>query len=240
MIHVGERVTITDTRVIHSMYSGFLDYYREFSASTMSTRICSQYKYGHLPADEEVRDKVFTVVFVREHGALAYRTLAIINDGNVTYIIDTCALAIVFTDLPFREGDKVFIKDSSHVYSEWERLIKHMSTVIPNGDEVYRKWICGNSPSAEEKDNKSPVAMFTVKWIGHHISRPDEAIVAIISNNIHTFIIGVKGIEQYGEKLWGKYVTYVRNWAVVNKNTAQSVRDAAGPKPYAQWLSDKS
>ena len=236
MIHVGDRVKIGYTGAIYSTYPGFLDYYRRCGISPLTERVCSQYELGRSPTDSEVRDRVFTVMFVREHDSMEGRTLAVINDDNVTYIIGVEALNFVSSGLPFIEGDKVYIKDSGPVYSMWESLIENMSTVIPDGEEVYRKWTHGRSPLTAEECGKSPEAIYTVKWIGYHIARPDEAIIAIISNDAHTYIIGVRGLAKAGEKSWEKYIIYVRNWAVVNKDTAQSVRDATGPKPYAEWL----
>lgn len=240
MVHVGEKVRIGYAGAVYSSYPGFLDYYRECGSSTMVERVCHQYEYGRSPTDSEVSDRVFTVMFVREHGSMTDRKLAVINDGRVTYIINVNALSVVFTDLPFREGNKVYIKNSFHVYSQWDSLIKHMSTVIPDGEEVYRKWIDGHIPTAVEEGGKSPEAIFTVKWVGHHVSRSDEDIIAIISNDTRTYIMSVNGLSKAGEKSWEKYIIYVRNWAVINKETAQSVRDAMGPKPYAEWLNNKS
>lgn len=239
MIHIGDKVKIADTGHICSTYPGFLDYYRECGSSTMVERVCSQYEYGRSPTAEGVRDKVFTVMFVREHGSLDGQTLAVINDGNETYTIDVNGLTLVASDLPFTEGDKVYISDSGPVYSMWKNLVKNMATVIPDGDEVLQKWTDGHSPTSDEIGGKLPDSIFTVKWIGHHVPRPDEATVAIISNDTHTYIIGTRGIAKAGERSWDKYIIYVRNWAVVNKDSAQSVRDATGPKPYAEWLNDR-
>lgn len=239
MIHVGEQVRITDTGKAYSTYPEFLDYYREVGTSTVVERVCSQYEYGREVMDVEARDNVYTVMFVREHGRLEGRKLAIVNDGEVTYIISTDGLTAISSDLPFTEGDKVYIKDSGPVYSSWDRLIKHMMTVIPDGEEVYRKWTNDRSPSESEMGGKSRDNIFTIKWIGHHISRPDDDIIAVVSNDTHTYIIGVKGLAKVGEKSWDKYIVYVRNWAVVNKDSAQSVRDATGPKSYAEWLNGR-
>ena len=239
MIHVGDKVKIATIGTAYSSYPGFLDYYREVGGSSIVERVCSQYEYGREPTGEEARDNVFTVMFVREHGGLDNRNLAVINDGDKTFIINVEGLTLVSSDLSFAEGDKVFIKDTGPVYSMWKELIKHMSTIIPDGAEVLRKWTNNRSPSSDELGGKSPEALFTVKWIGHHVARPDEAIVAIVSNNTHTYVIGVRGLARAGEKSWDKYVIYVRNWAVVNKETAQSVRDATGPKSYAEWLSGR-
>lgn len=239
MIHVGEEVRITDKGKVYSSYPGFLDYYRDVGTSTVVERVCSQYEIGRQVTDVEAHENVFTVMFVREHGSLEDRNLAIINDGVVTYIIGVEGLTAISSDLPFTEGDKVYITDTGPVYSSWERLVKHMATVIPDGEEVYRKWTCDRSPSENELGCKSPDDVFTVKWIGHHISRPEDDIVAVISNNTHTYITGVKGLVSVGNKSWDKYVIYVRNWAVVNKNSAQSVRDATGPKSYAEWLNGR-
>lgn len=238
MIHVGDKVKIGFTGDIYSSYPGFLDYYREMSSSSLIERVCSQYEYGRSPSVEDTT-KVFTVMFIREHGSLEGRILAVINDGDVTYIIDANALTLVSSDLPFSEGDKVYIADVGHIYSGWLELVKNMSTAIPDGEEVYRKWLSGRQPTSEETDRQSPDSVFTVKWIGRHISRPDDDIIAIISNDSHTYIMSVKGLESAGGKCWDKYIIYVRNWAVVNKDNAQSVRDAAGPKLYAEWLSDR-
>ncbi len=234
MIHVGDKVKIGYTGVVYNTYPGFLDYYRDIGCSAMIERVCFQYEYGRSPTDAEAHDKVFTVMFTREHGSFEGRILAVINDGSVTYIIDINALTLVSSDLPFAEGDKVFISDQMRVYSTWDNLVKHMSTVIPDGEEVYRKWANGHSPATEPSE-----AVFTVKWIGRHISRPDEDILAIVSSNTNTYIMSVKGLSGTGETSWDKYIIYVRNWAVVNKEAAQSVRDATGPKPYAEWLSDR-
>lgn len=239
MIHVGDKVKIADTGRIYTTYPGFLDYYRETGTSNMAEQVCSQYEYARSPTASEARDKVFTVMFVREHGSMDGDILAIINDGNVTYIIKVDGLTLVSSDLPFTEGDKVYISDSGPVYSMWKNLVKNMATVIPDGDEVLQKWTDGCSPRPDEEGGKSPDAIFTVKWIGHHIARPDEDITAIISNDTHTYIIGVRGLKKAGEKSWDKYIIYVRNWAVVNKDSAQSVRDAAGPKLYAEWLNSR-
>lgn len=240
MIHVGDKVKIGFTGALYTTYTGFLDYYRDCSSSTLTDRVCGQYKYEHSPTNEEVRNTVFTVMFVREHDSREGVILAIINDGNVTYIIDAYALTLVSSDLPFTEGDKVYINDSGVTYSLWGNLIKHMSTVIPDGEEVYRLWTHDHSPSSNEVGGKTPEAVFTVKWIGHHVSRPGDGIIAIISNGRHSYIIGTKGLKKAGESNWDKYIIYVRNWTVVNKDSAQSVRDATGPKPYAEWLSNKS
>lgn len=240
MIHVGDKVRITTLGVVYTTYPGFLDYYREISSSTMIERVCSQYEYGRSPTLGEAQCNLYTVMFVREHGSMPGRKLAVVNDGEKTFIINVQGLTLVSSDLPFSEGDKVYIRDSNYVYSEWQKLVKHMSTVISDGAEVYQKWFNCRTPDAEEIDGNSPEAVFYVKWIGHHISRPDEAIVAIISNNIHTYIIGVNGLTKAGERSWDKYIIYVRNWAVVNKDSAQSVRDATGPKSYAEWLNNKS
>lgn len=239
MIHTGEFVKIADIGAIYNTYPGFLDYYREAGTSTMIERVCSQYEYGRSPTQTEARNNVFTVKFVREHGSLEGRKLALINDGDKTFIIDVEGLALVSSNLPFTEGDKVFITDPMHVYSTWHELIKHASTVIPDGEEVYRKWSDGCSPKDNEIKGKSLEAVFTVKWIGHHISRPEEDILAIISNNAHTYIMSTKGLARAGESSWDKYVIYVRNWAVVNRETVQSIRDAAGPKSYAEWRSGR-
>lgn len=239
MVHVGDKVKIGAVGAIYNTYPGFLDYYREVGGSTTVERVCSQYVYGRIPTLNEARDNVFTVMFVREHGSLEHTILAIINDGNVTYIMDANALTLVSSDLPFAEGDKVYIKDSGPVYSGWYGLIKNMVTVIPDGADVFRKWNDGHSPTSDEVGGKSPEAIFTVKWIGHHVARPDEAVVAIISNNTRTYIMGIEGLSKAGEKSWDKYVIYVRNWAVMNKDSAQSVRDATGPKPYAEWLDSR-
>lgn len=240
MIHVGDKVKVEDVGLMYSTYSGFLDYYREVGSSDVIERVCSQYGYGNSPTTAEIRDKVFTVMFVREHGAIDGRKLAIINDGSVTYIINVQGLSLVSSDLPVTEGDKVYIANPGPVYSMWANLIKNMSTVVPDGEEVYRKWYNGHSPTSEEIGGKSPDGIFTVKWVGQHVARPDEDTIAIISNNTRTYIIGTKGLAKAGEKSWEKYIIYVRNWAVVNKDTAQSVRDATGPKPYAEWLNNKS
>lgn len=243
MIHIGDKVKIGNAGDIYGTYPGFLDYYRDTGGSAMVERICSQYEYGRSPTDEEVRDKVFTVYYVREHGSMEGDILAVINDGNITYIIKVNGLTLVSSDLPFTEGDKVFIIDSGSVYpvySSWDRLIKHVTTAIPDGEEVRHKWIDCHSPTADEVGGKSPEAIFTVKWIGRHVSRPEEDVVAIISNNNRTYIMSVRGLALAGEKSWDKYIIYVRNWAVVNKDSAQSVMDATGPKSYAQWLADKS
>ena len=239
MIHVGDKVKIADTGRIYSSYPGFLDYYKFMGSSLTTERVCSQYALNHSPTDEEVRDKVFTVYYVREHGSLEGRILAVINDGNVTYIINVNALTLVSSDMPFSEGDKVYIKDAGGCYSSWEKLLQGVSSVIPDGVEVCRKWTDGVSPSESLEGGKSPDAIFTVKWVGHHVMRPDEDIVAIISNNNKTFIISAKSLARAGEKSWEKYIIYVRNWAVVNKDNAQSVRDATGPKLYAEWLNDR-
>lgn len=239
MIHVGDKVKIGNTGDIYSSYPGFLDYYREMANSSLIECVCSQYEYGRSPTEEEARDKVFTVMFIREHGSLEGRILAVINDGNVSYIIDVNALTLVSSDLPFSEGDKVYIADAGHIYTGWLELVKNMSTTMPDGEEVYHKWRSGQYPTSEEKDRQSPDSIFTVKWIGYHISRPNEDKIAIISNDSHTYIMSVKGLESAGGKCWDKYIIYVRNWAVVNKDNAQSVRDAAGPKLYAEWLSDR-
>lgn len=240
MIHVGDKVRIEDAGRLYSTYSGFLDYYREVGSSTMVERVCSQYEYGNSVTTSEVHDKVFTVMFIREHGTIEGNILAIINDGNTTYIINVEGLSLISSDLPFAEGDKVYIKDAEPIYSMWDSLIKNVTTVIPDGEKVYRKFYSCHSPSAEETGGKSPEALFTVKWIGHHMSRPNEDITVIISNDAHTYIISAKGLAKAGEKSWEKYIIYVRNWAVVNKDSAQSVRDATGPKPYAEWLNNKS
>ena len=238
MIHVGDKVKIAVTGAIYNTYPGFLDYFREAAhAPAITERVCSQYEYSRSPTAEDI-GKVFTVMFVREHGSMD-NILAVINDGNVTYIIGVEGLTLVSSDLPFTEGDKVYISNSGFVYSMWDSLVKHMATVIPDGEEVYRKWHSGHSPTEDETGGKSPDSIFTVKWIGHHPSRPDEAIVAIISNNAGTYLMGVKGLARAGESSWDKYIIYVRNWAVVNKETAQSVRDAPGPKSYAEWLNSR-
>ena len=239
MIHVGDKVKIGYTGAIYSSYPGFLDYYKFIGTSAVEERVCSQYALNHSPTDEEVRDKVFTVYYVREHGSLEGRILAVINDGNVTYIINVNALTLVSSDLPFSEGDKVYIKDVMGCYSSWDRLLQGVSSVIPDHMEVCRKWTDGVTPSESLEGGKSPDAIFTVKWVGHHITRPEEAIIAIISNNNKTFIMGVNALAKAGEKSWEKYIIYVRNWAVVNKDNAQSVRDAMGPKPYAEWLNGR-
>jgi hypothetical protein len=240
MIHIGDKVKIGHTGAVYTTYPGFLDYYRDIGSSTIVERVCSQYEYGREPTETEAQCNLYTVMFVREHGSMPGSKLAVINDGNVTYIFDTNALTPVSSDMPFAEGDKVYISNSGCIYSIWSDFVKHMSTVIPDGEEVYRKWTYGRSPADNEVNGESPDAVFTVKWIGHHVSRPDEATIAIISNATSTYIIGTKGISKAGEKSWDKYIIYVRNWAVVNKDTAQSVRDAAGPKPYAEWLNNKS
>jgi len=239
MIHVGDKVKITDTGRIYSAYPGFLDYFRQVGCSTMVERVCAQYEYGHSPTEADARDKVFKVMFIREHGSLEDTVIALINDGNKTYMIGIEGLTLVSSDMPFEVGDKVYIKDAGPIYTSWSNLIKNMSTVIPDGEEVFRKWNVGYSPTSNEVGGKSPDAIFTVKWIGHHIVCPDDAIVAIISNVTSTYIIGTSGLSIAGEKSWDKYIIYVRNWAVMNKDTAQSVRDATGPKPYAEWLNDK-
>ena len=240
MIHIGDKVKIADAGKIYPEYPDFLDYYSNISTSTLSERVRRQYRFGRSPSEAEMHDSVFTVMFIREHGDYAGINLAVINDGNATYIINVNALTLVSSDLPFTEGDKVIIKRSDYVYSEWLSLIKHMSTVIPDGADVYQKWFNCRKPDAEEVDGKTSEAVFTVKWIGHHISRPDENTVTIISNNTHTYIMDVKGLAKVGESSWDKYIVYVRNWAVVNKDSAQSVRDAAGPKSYAEWLKSKN
>ena len=240
MIHIGDKVKIGSTGALYTTYPGFLDYYREVAhASVVTDRVCSQYEFGRSPSDAEVRDKVFTVMFIREHGSLDGDILAIINDGNVTYIIKVDGLTLVSSDLPFAEGDKVYISNSGCTYSMWSDVVKHMSTIIPDGEEVYNKWLSNQSPLDSEVGGKSPDSIFTVKWIGHHVARPDEDIIAIISNNTHTYLIGIRGLAKAGEKSWDKYIIYVRNWAVVNKDNAQSVRDATGPKPYAEWLNNR-
>lgn len=238
MIHVGDKVKIGYTGAIYNTYPGFLDYFRQVGCSTMAERVCAQYEYGHSPTEADARDKVFKVMFIRQHGSLD-DILAIINDGSVTYIINVNALTLVSSDMPFEVGNKVYIKDAMPTYSSWSNLIEQVSTAIPDGREVYHKWTKNKSPSDSEVGGKSPDSIFTVKWIGHHIVRPDEAIVAIISNATSTYIIGTSGLAIAGEKSWDKYIIYVRNWAVMNKDTAQSVRDATGPKPYAEWLNDK-
>lgn len=241
MIHVGDKVKIGFTGALYTTYPGFLDYYREVAhASAITERVCNQYEYGRSPTDEEVRDKIFTVMFVREHGSMEGDILAVINDGDETYIIKVEGLTLVSSGLPFTEGDKVYISNSGNIYSMWDSLVKHMSTVIPDGEEVYRKWRNGHSPTDDETGGKSPDSMFTVKWIGRHPARPDEDVTVIISNNASTYLIGAKGLTVVGEKSWDKYIIYVRNWAVMNKDNAQSAMDATGPKSYAQWLADKS
>lgn len=240
MIHIGDKVRIEDAGRLYSTYSGFLDYYRDCGSSTMVERVCSQYEYGNSATTSEVHDKVFTVMFIREHGTIEGNILAIINDGDTTYIINVEGLSLVSSDLPFAEGDKVYIKDAEPVYSIWDSLIKNVTTVIPDGEKVRRKFYSCHSPTSAETGGKSPEAVFTVKWIGHHMSRPNEDITVIISNDAHTYIISAKGLAKAGEKSWDKYIIYVRNWAVVNKDSAQSVRDATGPKPYAEWLNNKS
>ena len=242
MIHIGDKVKIADVGKIYPEYPDFLDYYRDAAVSTLSERVCHQYVFTSSPSEAEIHDSVFTVMFIREHGEYAGINLAVINDGNATYIINVNGLTLVSSDLPFTEGDRVIIKHSDYIYTGWQKLIKYMSAVIPDGVEVYRKWFNCRTPDAEEKDGKSPEAVFYVKWIGHHIARPDEDIIAIISNNIHTYIMSAKGLEkaEAGEKSWDKYIIYVRNWAVVNKNNPQSVRDAVGPKPYAEWLKSRN
>lgn len=239
MIHVGDKVKITDTGKIYSTYPGFLDYFRQVGSSTMIERVCAQYEYDRSPAAADVRDKVFKVMFIREHGSLDNTIVAIINDGSITYIISIEGLTLVSSDLPFEVGDKVYIKDSGPTYSAWSNLIEQVRTAIPDGAEVYRKWVNNQSPLLYEEGGKSPEAIFTVKWIGHHVCRPDEAIVAIISNDRSTYIISAEGLAKAGENSWDKYIIYVRNWAVVNKDSAQSVRDATGPKPYVEWLNGR-
>jgi hypothetical protein len=239
MIHVGDKVKIATLGFDYTTYPGFLDYYRDVGSSTIVERVCGQYEYGRSPTEEEARTKVFTVMFVRAHGAMEGRKLAVINDGEVTYIVNVEGLSLVFTDIPFTEGDKVFITDSGPVYSMWTSLVKNMATVIPDGEEVYHKWRDGHLPTPDEEGGKSPDGIFTVKWIGHHIARPEEDIIAIISNNMRTYIIGTKGLTAIVDKSWDKYIIYVRNWAVVNKDSAQSAKDATGPKPYAEWLNDR-
>jgi hypothetical protein len=239
MIHIGDRVKIADVGKIYSTYPDFLDDYWDISVNTLSERVRRQYTYGYAPTEAEIRDTVFTVMFVGEHGEYAGINLAVINDGSDTYIIEANALTLVSSDIPYAEGEKVFIKDPMRVYSTWDKLIKNACTVIPDGEEVYRKWTDTRSPADNEVNGKSPDAVFTVKWIGHHITRPEEDIIAIISNNTHTYIMSTNGLARAGESSWDKYVIYVRNWAVVNKETAQSVRDAAGPKSYAEWLSSR-
>ena len=240
MIHVGDRVKIANTGALYTTYPGFLGYYREVAHSAVAEHVCSQYEYERSPTDEEVRDKIFKVMFVREHGSMEGDILALINDGNETYIIKVDGLTLVSSDLPFTEGDKVYISDPMRVYSIWDSLVKNMSTVSPDGEEVYRKWRNGHSPTEDEIGGNSPGAMFVVEWIGHHVARPDEDITVIISNSTSTYLIGVKGLAKAGESIWDKYIIYVQNWAVVNKDTAQSAMDASGPKSYPQWLADKS
>lgn len=238
-IHVGDKVKVEDVGLMYSTYSGFLDYYREVGSSDVIERVCSQYGYGNSPTTAEIRDKVFTVMFVREHGSMT-KKLAVINDGSVTYIVNVQGLSLVSSDLPVTEGDKVYIKDTGSIYSVWESLIKNVTTVIPDGVEVRCKWTKGHSPTSEEIGGKSPDGIFTVKWVGRNIAHPEEGITVIISNGNSTYIIGAEGLARAGEKSWEKYIIYVRNWAVVNKDSAQSVRDATGPKPYAEWLNNKS
>ena len=151
IVHIGDRVKIVDMGRIYSTYPDFLDYYSDFSGTTLYERVRRQYTFGRLPTQAETRN-VFTVMFVREHGSESGRKLAVINDGAVTYIINVEGLTLVSSDLPFTEGDRVFIRDSSYVYSEWQKLIKHMSTVIPDGAEVYQKWSNCRNPDAEEID----------------------------------------------------------------------------------------
>lgn len=240
MIHVGDKVRVAVIGSVYNTYMEFLDYFRDVGGFTRTEQVCSQYVYGCSLTASEAREKVFTVMFIREHGVIAGRVLAIINDGEKTFIIDVNALVLISSDIPFKEGDKVFIIDHRRVYSTWMELIKHASTVIPDGEEVYQKWVSNHSPSLNEEGGKSPETIFTVKWIGHHISRPNDDILVVISNNTHAYIMSTKGLARAGDSSWDKYVIYVRNWAVVNKDSAQSVRDATGPKPYAEWLNNKS
>ena len=239
MIHVGDKVKITDTGKIYSTYPGFLDYFRQVGCSIMVERVCAQYEYGRSPTAADARDKVFKVMFIRGHGSLDDTIIALINDGSITYMIGIDGLTLVSSDMPFEVGDKVYIKDSSPVYSAWNNLIEQVRTAIPDGWEVYHKWVSNRSPLLHEEGGKSPDGIFTVKWIGHHVCRPNEAIVTIISNDTSTYIISAEGLAKAGENSWDKYIIYVRNWVVVNKETAQSVRDATGPKPYAEWLNGR-
>lgn len=239
MIHVGDKVKITDTGKIYPTYPGFLDYFRQVGLSTMVERVYAQYEYGRSPTASEARDKVFKVMFIREHGSLDNNIIVIINDGSITYMIGIEGLTLVSSDMPFEVGDKVYINDSGLTYSAWSNLIEQVRTAIPDGAEVYRKWVNNQSPLLYEEGGKSPDGIFTVKWIGHHVCRPDEDIVAIISNDRSTYIISAKGLARAGESSWDKYIIYVRNWVVVNKETAQSIRDATGPKPYAEWLNSR-
>ena len=242
MIHVGDKVRIAVTGAIYSTYPGFLDYFRNVAGSTMVERVCEQYEYGYSPTDEEVRGKVFTVMFIREHGSMEGDILAIINDGTRTYIIKVDGLILVSSDLLFTEGDKVYISDSGATYSAWEDLVKNMCTVIPNGEEVCRLWTREGAPLSDEVGGSTSEALFTVVWVGHHVSRPDEAVIAIITNGRHSYLIGVAGLTkiegQVGDT-WNKYIVYVRNWAVVNREQAQSTEDVEGPKSYSKWLENK-
>ena len=79
MIHVGDKVRIFELGKVYSSYPGFLDYYRDTGSSSMVASVCGQYKLNRSPTEAEVRDKVFTVMFIREHGSLENRKLAVIN-----------------------------------------------------------------------------------------------------------------------------------------------------------------
>lgn len=250
LLHIGDKVKIVDAGKVYTTYRSFFDYYRQIGHTTeFIDGVIEQYAEGISP-DETDADMEYVVCYLHWHGDYTDKQLAVINNGLKTFIIGVEGLELISSDLCFHVGDIVRIRDTGNCYSLFDDLIKANKDQISEYDEVWDRFAMGRSASsiAEITDPRSFLSLFKVVWAGHHPTMLNDAhagSIAVITNSKYTFVMGFEGLELTGESSlpevsWDKYIIYVRNWAVVNKDSAQSVRDAAGPKSYAEWLKSKN
>lgn len=248
LLHIGDKVKIVDAGRVYTAYRSFLDFYRQIGRTTeFIDGVIEQYVEGVSP-DETDEDMKYVVCYLHRH-ELYDSQVAVINNGLKTFIIGVEGLELISSDLCFHVGNIVRIRDTGSCYSLFDDLIKANKDQISEYDEVWHRFAVGRSASdiAEITDPRSYLSLFKVVWVGGHPTRlnRDTGSIAVITNSKYTFVMGFEGLELTGEGSlpevsWDKYIIYVRNWAVINKDSAQSVRDAAGPKSYAEWLKSKN
>ena len=186
MIKVGNTVKITNEGAIYTTIFSFLEEAQKTYA--VPTEVLSKYVYGHSP-DEEDKQKEYKVYFVGSHPNAFFsdKTLALISDGEKTFVIDVNGLKVVSK---ISAGDKVIVADAGKCYDLYDSFMHKYNDEL--NKRVYWGWKFGRSYGSTYRDVDT---VFTVMLIAPHIENKNIEL-AVIHNGKDTFIFDVEGLKR--------------------------------------------
>lgn len=186
MIKVGDTVKIANDGDIYTTIFSFLEGAQQ--TLVVPTEVLSKYVYGRSP-DEEDMTKEYKVYFVGSHPSSCFsdRTLALISDGEKTFVIDVNGLKTVSK---LSVGDKVIVVDVGKHYDSYDNFMHRHKNELK--ESVYWGWKFGRIYGATYHED---VPVFTVKLIAPHTDDKSKEL-AVIYDGKDTFIFDVEGLKR--------------------------------------------